>query len=84
MCGKPDKTFFLAGVSALGLPAAQVAMVGDDIVSDVGGAQAAGIRGVQVRTGKFRPQDENHSTVIPDLIVDNLKAFVDTILDLDN
>ena len=29
-------------------------MVGDDIVSDVGGAQACGIRGVHVRTGKFR------------------------------
>lgn len=29
-------------------------MIGDDIVSDVGGAQACGIRGVQVRTGKFR------------------------------
>lgn len=29
-------------------------MVGDDIVSDVGGAQKAGIRGVQVRTGKWR------------------------------
>ena len=29
-------------------------MVGDDIVSDIGGAQACGIRGVQVRTGKYR------------------------------
>ena len=29
-------------------------MVGDDIVNDVGGAQACGIHGVQVRTGKFR------------------------------
>ena len=29
-------------------------MVGDDVVSDVGGAQKAGIRGVLVRTGKFR------------------------------
>ena len=29
-------------------------MIGDDIVSDVGGAQACGIRGLQVRTGKFR------------------------------
>ena len=29
-------------------------MIGDDIVSDVGGAQACGIRGVQVRTRKFR------------------------------
>ena len=55
-------------------------MVGDDIVSDVGGAQAAGIRGVQVRTGKFRPTDENHPLVKPDLIVDNLKGLVDIIL----
>jgi len=29
-------------------------MIGDDIVSDVGGAQACGIRGIQVRTGKYR------------------------------
>jgi phospholysine phosphohistidine inorganic pyrophosphate phosphatase len=29
-------------------------MVGDDIVGDVGGAQNAGLRGIQVRTGKFR------------------------------
>jgi phospholysine phosphohistidine inorganic pyrophosphate phosphatase len=64
----------------LGLSADQVVMVGDDIVSDVGGAQAAGIRGVQVRTGKFRPSDQNHPLVKPDLIVDNLKGLVDTIL----
>jgi len=80
ICGKPDKMFFLAGVSALGLEAEKVVMVGDDIVSDVGGAQAAGIRGVQVRTGKFRPSDENHPVVKPDLIVDNLKGLVDIIL----
>lgn len=29
-------------------------MVGDDIVSDVGGAQSCGMAGVLVRTGKFR------------------------------
>jgi len=29
-------------------------MIGDDIISDVGGAQACGIRGIQVRTGKYR------------------------------
>lgn len=80
ICGKPDKTFFNAGLSALGFEADKVVMVGDDIVSDVGGAQAAGIRGVQVRTGKFRPSDENHPLVKPDLIVDNLKGLVDIIL----
>ena len=29
-------------------------MIGDDIVSDIGGAQECGIRGIQVRTGKYR------------------------------
>lgn len=29
-------------------------MVGDDIVNDVGGAQACGLAGVLVRTGKYR------------------------------
>lgn len=33
-------------------------MIGDDIVSDVGGAQACNIRGVQVRTGKFRYDED--------------------------
>ena len=32
-------------------------MVGDDIVNDVGGAQACGLKGVMVRTGKYRWDD---------------------------
>ena len=29
-------------------------MIGDDIINDVGGAQSAGIKGVLVKTGKYR------------------------------
>ena len=29
-------------------------MIGDDIISDVAGAQKCGMQGVQVRTGKYR------------------------------
>ena len=32
----------------------QALMIGDDIINDIGGAQACGMMGVQVRTGKFR------------------------------
>lgn len=32
-------------------------MVGDDIRGDVAAAQSAGLRGLLVRTGKFRPSD---------------------------
>ena len=55
--GKPAVPFFATALALLGEPAARVAMVGDDIVGDVAGAQKLGIRGVLVRTGKFRPAD---------------------------
>ena len=29
-------------------------MIGDDLINDVGGAQSVGMRGVLVRTGKYR------------------------------
>jgi len=32
-------------------------MIGDDIVGDIDAAQRCGIRGIQVRTGKFREPD---------------------------
>lgn len=40
-------------------------MIGDDLVNDVGGAQRCGIKGVQVRTGKYRlvnvPSSHSHA-----------------------
>ena len=53
--GKPKPAFFEAVLRDLGCEAREVAMVGDDAESDVAGAQRAGLRGIQVRTGKYRP-----------------------------
>jgi phospholysine phosphohistidine inorganic pyrophosphate phosphatase len=53
--GKPESAFFEAALRDLGLEAKEVAMVGDDAESDVAGAQRAGLLGVQVQTGKYRP-----------------------------
>ncbi|MCS7251711.1 MAG: TIGR01458 family HAD-type hydrolase [Anaerolineae bacterium] len=55
--GKPAPAFFQSILEDLGRPPEQVAMVGDDIEIDVGGAQAVGVRGILVQTGKFRPAD---------------------------
>ncbi|XP_076060407.1 phospholysine phosphohistidine inorganic pyrophosphate phosphatase [Oratosquilla oratoria] len=78
--GKPSPHYFGAVLQALGVTASEAVMVGDDIVSDVGGAQACGIRGVLVRTGKYTPNDENHPTVKPDFIADTLEEVVNLIL----
>ncbi|XP_041368139.1 phospholysine phosphohistidine inorganic pyrophosphate phosphatase-like [Gigantopelta aegis] len=79
--GKPSAAFFEAAVQDMGVEPGQVVMVGDDVVNDVGGAQACGIRGVLVRTGKYRPQDEKHPTVNPDGIVDDLAQAIDSLLE---
>ncbi len=55
--GKPAQAFFAASLAILQANAEQALMIGDDIVGDVDAAQRCGIRGVQVRTGKFRDSD---------------------------
>lgn len=56
--GKPSREFFLSSVCELGCRAEEVVMVGDDAVSDVGGALAAGLSAILVQSGKYRPGDE--------------------------
>ena len=46
-------------------------MIGDDIIGDVNGAQKAGIKGVLVKTGKFRSQDLQHEPK-PDAVLDSI------------
>ncbi|QGF22559.1 HAD-IIA family hydrolase [Raineyella fluvialis] len=69
--GKPAPAMFAAGVSALGLSAERVAMVGDDLTSDVRGGMASGLIGVQVRTGKFREDQLHDAGPAPDVVLDS-------------
>ena len=52
-------------------------MVGDDLEGDIAGAQAAGMRTVLVRTGKFRPDDLDHASTVPDGIVSSIAQLPD-------
>uniref|UniRef100_V9L574 Phospholysine phosphohistidine inorganic pyrophosphate phosphatase n=1 Tax=Callorhinchus milii TaxID=7868 RepID=V9L574_CALMI len=79
--GKPANAFFLSALTSMGLEPHQAIMIGDDLVNDVGGAQQCGMKGVQVRTGKYRPSDEQHPTVKADGYVDNLTQAVDILLE---
>jgi HAD superfamily hydrolase (TIGR01458 family) len=53
--GKPERAFFELALEDLGLPVEMVAMVGDDPELDIRGAQIAGLRGILVETGRYRP-----------------------------
>ncbi|KAL7073106.1 hypothetical protein ACQ4LE_007900 [Meloidogyne hapla] len=79
--GKPEETYFMTAVGDLGLTKGQVVMIGDDISGDIDGAQKLGIKGIQVRTGKWRAEWEKHPTITPELIADNLLEAVTLILD---
>ncbi len=70
--GKPSPEFFRSALDSLGVAPAEAAVVGDDVEADVGAGQALGLRGVLVRTGKFRETDLSHPTVRPDAVIDSL------------
>jgi HAD superfamily hydrolase (TIGR01458 family) len=53
LIGKPSPAFFAAASRRLGVPLEGIVVVGDDPESDVRGGRAAGVKTVQVRTGKF-------------------------------
>jgi HAD superfamily hydrolase (TIGR01458 family) len=71
LLGKPARAFFESALAALGLSPNEVAVIGDDLEGDVGGAQGAGLRGVLVRTGKFREGELASATIKPDAVLDS-------------
>lgn len=78
--GKPAPAFFNAALAELGIAPAQAVLIGDDLSDDIGGAQAAGIPGILVRTGKFRAGDDAHPDIRPAAIYDDFTAVVDALL----
>lgn len=73
--GKPARDFFLLAARDIGIEPHQCAMIGDDIMTDIGGAQAAGMMGVLVKTGKFMPSDLA-GNVKPDLMLESIAELM--------
>ncbi|MGD2153372.1 MAG: TIGR01458 family HAD-type hydrolase [Gemmatimonadales bacterium] len=80
LVGKPSRPMFEAAARSMGLGLADVAMVGDDLAADIGGAQAIGIQGILVRTGKYRAAELESSEVKPDLVVDSIAALPELLV----
>ncbi len=80
--GKPSPDFFQLALDDMGATAADTMMVGDDIDADIGGAQGAGLKAVQVRTGKYTESDLEHPTVRPDFHIDSIATLPDLIRDM--
>ena len=74
LVGKPSAAFFATASALLGIPRERLAVVGDDLETDVRGGRSAGLATIQVRTGKYderllleAPADQR-----PDHVVDTL------------
>lgn len=74
--GKPSETFFHEALHILNVEASECAMIGDDIHSDIKGAQDAGLKGYLVKSGKFRDADLE-AGIAPDKIFESI-TDVDT------
>ena len=70
--GKPTGAYFEAALAGLGADPEETVMVGDDVDSDVGGAKAAGLGAILVRTGKFREEALESAERKPDAVVDSI------------
>ena len=66
--GKPAEPLFRDALDELGVPAPDAVMIGDDAEMDIGGAARLGLRTVLVRTGKYRPGDEDRVDSRPDQV----------------
>lgn len=79
--GKPSKSFFDAALDKLGVDATHAVMIGDDVIQDVQGALSAGIgKGILVRTGKYRQNDELNADTRPTFVADSIVEAVEYII----
>ncbi|CAJ0588200.1 unnamed protein product [Cylicocyclus nassatus] len=76
--GKPEAAFFHMGATSLGhdIDINNTVMIGDDAKDDVLGAIKAGMKGILVRTGKYRKGDE---LVIPEERRNCVESFAEAV-----
>jgi HAD superfamily hydrolase (TIGR01458 family) len=77
LLGKPSGAYFEAALEAIDADPELSWMVGDDLEVDIGGAQRAGMKTVLVRTGKFRQDDLERSSIVPDGVIDSVADLPD-------
>ena len=76
---KPNRDFYQRVLDSAGVGTMDALMVGDDIDSDVGGAQQMGISGCLVCTGKYRKAYADQSSVKPNYIIESIAQLTELL-----
>lgn len=79
LIGKPSKAFYDTVLKDLNCNTDEVLMIGDDIESDIKGAQTIGIKGILVQTGKFMPRDLEREDVTPWKTIGSIENLKDIV-----
>lgn len=69
--GKPSNDIFQVAIEQLGLETHRIAIIGDDITTDITGAKALEVLSVLVRTGKYKDNTNLTTGVVPDYIIES-------------
>lgn len=77
--GKPSRQFFDMALRDMNLPADQIAMVGDDIITDIAGARKVGMKAVLVRTGKFSEESLAGAAIKPTAVIDSIAKIAEIL-----
>jgi len=77
--GKPSPTFFQGVCSALNVLPKDTLMIGDDIESDIRGAQDAELKAALVQTGKYRGEFVQATGIKADFILPSIANLRDVL-----
>ena len=73
--GKPSETFFEIALDSLQLSRYEAIVVGDDITSDILGAQTMEMRSILVKTGKFEPSQLKNPVAKPTWVLESISEL---------
>lgn len=73
--GKPSKDYFSLALDELAVSAEEAAIIGDDLTTDIMGADMIGAEGILVKTGKYTTAALTQPAVKPDKIIDSIRQL---------
>jgi HAD superfamily hydrolase (TIGR01458 family) len=77
LIGKPSGDFLRLALADMKARTKDVIAIGDDLVTDIDGAQRAGMRGFLVTSGKHKKGDVRKSTIKPDAVLDSIAGLME-------
>ena len=73
--GKPSETFFKIALESLQISPSEAVVIGDDITSDIVGAENMEMRSILVKTGKFKSNQLENPVAKPTWVLESVSGL---------